>query len=202
MHRIQAIFCFLTVGIICGGNSCESKKMESRVTTFTEADSLTEIYLNLQDSILLAWNLMINDDNQKIKAMHNLLHELQIAGRFNPSQLESIEQRVEQLKKIRYTPKSMKNSDVVDEYDFASNSLVTELVALAESHSAYSYNSTLQNLVEKIRTAEQRIENYRSAYDAIVLEYNRFLTVNKEHLRDLDLAGALEQKPLFQMVSE
>jgi hypothetical protein len=176
--------------------------MESRVTTFTEADSLTEIYLNLQDSILLAWNLMINDDNQKIKAMHNLLHELQIAGRFNPSQLESIEQRVEQLKKIRYTPKSMKNSDVVDEYDFASNSLVTELVALAESHSAYSYNSTLQNLVEKIRTAEQRIENYRSAYDAIVLEYNRFLTVNKEHLRDLDLAGALEQKPLFQMVSE
>jgi hypothetical protein len=176
--------------------------MESRVTTFTEADSLTEIYLNLQDSILLAWNLMINDDNQKIKAMHNLLHELQIAGRFNPSQLESIEQRVEQLKKIRYTPKSMKNSDVIDEYDFASNSLVAELVTLAESHSAYSYNSTLQNLVEKIRTAEQRIENYRLAYDAIVLEYNQFLIANKEHLRDLDLAGALEQKPLFQMVAE
>lgn len=202
MNRIQTILCFLTVGIICGGSSCETKKAETISTTYTEADSLTEIYLDLQDSILLAWNLMINDDNQKIKAMHNLLHELKVTGRFDPGQLQSLEHRVEQLKKIRYTPRSMKNSDVVDEYDFASNSLVAELIALAESYSAYSYNTTMQGLVEQIRTAEQRIENYRQAYDAIVVAYNRFLTQNKDHLRDMDLAGTLEKKPLFQMASE
>ena len=54
------------------------KKGEMHQTTFTRADSLTDLYLSLQDSMLQSWNIMINDDNQKIKAMHNLLHELMI----------------------------------------------------------------------------------------------------------------------------
>lgn len=201
MDRVQSVISIIVISIIYVGSSCESKKAE-RLTTFTEADSLTEIYLNLQDSILTAWNLMINDDNHKIKAMHYLLHELQISGPFDPDQIKSLTLRVEQLKESRYTPKSISNSDIVDEYDFASNSLVTELIALAESHSAYSYNTTLQKLVENIRTADQRIANYRLEYDAIVIRYNKFLTDNKDQLKEDDLTGTLEKKPLFQMVSE
>lgn len=201
MNKVQSISYFI-LAILCAGSSCESKKKEPAVSTFTEADSLTEIYLDLQDSILFAWNLMINDDNKKIKAMHDLLHELQIAGPFDHEQLKSLNQRVDQLKRIRYTPKSMSNSDVVDEYDFSSNSLVTELIALAESHPAYSYNSILQKLVEHIRMADQRIDNYRLEYDAIVTRYNKFLTDNRHQLKEDDLTGTLEKKPLFHMASD
>jgi len=183
-------------------SSCVDKKSEVTTTTFSETDSLTEVYLNLQDSILTAWNLMINDDNMKIKAMHNLIHELQVTGQFDADKLKALDHRIDQLKRIRYTPKSMANSTVVDEYDFASNSLVSELIALAESHSAYAYNITMQGLVEEIRTSEQRIENYRVAYDAIVNQYNKFITVNREHMKEIDNTNSSEKKPVFQIVSE
>ncbi|MBX2963933.1 MAG: LemA family protein [Cyclobacteriaceae bacterium] len=182
--------------------NCSQKKVEESVTSFTKTDSLTEIYLNLQDSILTAWNLMINDDNKKILAMHALVHELQVTGKFDAEKLETLDERIQQLKRIRYTPKSLANTDVIDEYDFASNSLVAELISLAESHSAFAYNTTLQSLVETIRTAEQRIENYRTEYDAVVTHYNQFIMANRDHMKEIDNTGTVEKKPVFHMVSE
>ncbi len=201
MNRFQSV-CWIFIGALGAGSGCVQQKANENSTSFSLTDSLTEVYLNLQDSMLTSWNLMINDDNKKIKAMHFLVHELQVTGQFDTEKLKALDQRIEQLKRIRYTPKSMANSDVVDEYDFAANSLVTELVVLAESHSAYTYNTTMQSLVEEIRTAEQRIENYRATYDAIVNHYNKFILVNKEHMKDIDNSNSIKRKPLFQMVLE
>jgi hypothetical protein len=183
-------------------SSCQQKKSEPEVRTYSKADSLTEIYLDLQDSILFSWNQMMNDDNIKIKSMRHLLYELQVVGQVDPEQLHSLEVRINKLKSIRYTAKTMVNTDLVDEYDFASNSLVTELITLAESHSAYAYNITLQTMVERIRTAEQRIENYRLTYDVIVTDYNQFLSVNKDVLLANGQNTSLDKKPLFHMVAE
>src|SRR5690349_16384602 len=82
--------------------NCGDKSNTGQDTTFTRQDSLTERYLGLQDSLLKAWNMMIHDDNQKIKTMHNLLHELTVS---NPAQSEEIvafEERLAQLERSRY----------------------------------------------------------------------------------------------------
>src|SRR5688572_3249339 len=92
---------------------CDSKKQPDQ-TAFTRTDSLTEIYLTFQDSLLSTWQVMIKDDNQKIKAMKNLIHEVQIGGQFVPGDLQTYEQRVDQLCRIRYTTKTMWNPDVVE----------------------------------------------------------------------------------------
>lgn len=202
MKRFQSVCWICLIGALGAGSGCIQQKADEKSTSFSLTDSLTEVYLNLQDSILTSWNLMINDDNKKIKAMHNLVHELQVTGQFDAEKLKTLDHRIVQLKRIRYTPKSIVNADVVDEYDFASNSLVTELVVLAESHSAYAYNTTMQGLVEEIRMAEQRIENYRATYDAVVNQYNKFILVNKEHMKEIDNSSSVEKKPVFQMVSE
>lgn len=202
MKRFQSVCWICLIGALGAGSGCVQQKANEKSASFSLTDSLTEVYLNLQDSILTSWNLMINDDNKKIKAMHNLVHELQVTGQFDAEKLKTLDHRIDQLKKIRYTPKSIVNADVVDEYDFASNSLVTELVVLAESHSAYAYNTTMQGLVEEIRMAEQRIENYRATYDAVVNQYNKFILVNKEHMKEIDNSSSVEKKPVFQMVSE
>ena len=181
--------------------SCDSKKQQDG-TSFTRIDSLTDMYLVLQDSLLDTWNLMIKDDNQKIKAMKSLLHELEVGGQFSPEELYSLEQRIDQLIKIRYTPKTMWNTDVVEEYDFASNSLVTELISLAESHSAFSYNKVMQQLVEDIRAADLRVDHYRMEYDALAMTYNSFLEDHQDVLKEIDDTGAPGKKPLFQMTSE
>lgn len=181
--------------------ACHSKK-EGDQTSFTRIDSLTDMYLVLQDSMHDTWNMMINDDNQKIKSMKALLHEVQIGGQYSPGELKSYEQRVDQLWRIRYTPKTMWNTDVIEEYDFASQSLVTELITLAESYTAFSYNTTLQKIVEEIRAADLRVENYRVEYDAIAMKYNEFIEKNQEMLKELSDNGTLDKKPLFQVAAE
>jgi hypothetical protein len=181
--------------------NCGKKPTATEETTFTKQDSVTDTYLAYQDSMLQAWNIMIHDDNQKLKKMHNLLHELMVSNPDQQEEFSRFEERLEQLRQLRYTQKSMANADVVEEYDFASSSLVSELLSITESQPEFAYNSTLQALAEEIQLADQRVNNYRNDYDMIVMSYNRFLEKNQHYLKALDQTDP-EKKPLFQMVSE
>jgi hypothetical protein len=180
--------------------NCNQKANEHH-TVFTKADSLTDSYLAYQDSMLWSWNIMINDDNQKINAMHNLLHELLVTSNDQHDQLKSYEEQLEQLSRLRYTQQSMGNSDIVEEYDFASSTLVSELISLAESKSEFAYNSTLQKLVDDIRIADQRVANYREEYDAIVMKYNQFLERNNSYLSEISNYDTIQKRHLFRMVA-
>ena len=171
-------------------------------TNFTRADSLTETYLALQDTMLEVWNTMIHDDNRKIKAMYHLLHELQVTNPESSEDLGNIEERLKDLSGMRYDQQSISNAELVSEYDFASNSLVSELISLAESQQQFPYNTTMQKLVESIRAADQRVINYREEYDDVATRFNRFIDRNRANLEDMESDSALKKKPLFQMASE
>jgi hypothetical protein len=194
-RRISGIL-FSCAGILlfnCG------KKTEVSQPEFTKADSLTDLYLSLQDSMLQSWNVMINDDNQKIKAMHNLLHELMVTSSSQDDQHHAYEEQLDHLMSLRYDQKSIANEDLIEEYDFASNLLVTELISQAESRTEFPYNTTLQKLVEEIRLADQRVSLYREDYDAIAERYNSFLEKNRSYLNEVAQNDSLELRPLFQM---
>jgi hypothetical protein len=146
--------------------------------------------------------MMINDDNQKISSMHNLLHELIIS---HPEDLEKyapLEERLEQLTRMRFTQKSMANTDVIEEYDFATASLVSELLAEATSKREFAYNPTLQRLVETIHIADERTSNYRFEYDSIVAAYNDFVEQNKAFLLENDPTISIDKKPVFEVAYE
>jgi hypothetical protein len=181
--------------------NCSEKKADDHKTVFTKADSLTDRYLAYQDSMLQSWNIMINDDNQKIKAMHNLLHELLVTNADDNDLLRGYEEQLNQLIGLRYTQQSMGNADVVEEYDFASATLVSELISLTESKKEFAYNTTLQNLVEEIRIADQRVANYREEYDHIVTQYNQFLERNTPYLTEISNHDTIHKKHLFRMVA-
>lgn len=200
MRRLFLVSLLAACGVVC--LNCGTNTSTLQETAFTREDSITDRFLVLQDSLLLAWNLMMNDDNQKIKAMHHLVHELMVSGQENNEELGVYEERLEQLSRLRYTPKTMANLDVIEEYDFASNALVTELIALAESRKEFSYNPTLQQITDDIRLADQRMINYRIEYDAIAAVYNRFIEENHHVLKLIDKKASFEKKPMFQMVSE
>ncbi len=181
--------------------ACSGKTTEND-PAYTRIDSLTDTYLLLKDSMLNTWNRMVYDDNQRIKAMKSIIHELRVTREGNDEELQSLDYRIEQLLRIRYTQKTMINPDVVEEYDFASNSLVAEIIALAESIPSYGYNTTLQQLVERVRLAEQRIETHRINYDAAAQAYNQFIEANKPLLKEIDESARPEKKPLFYSVSD
>lgn len=176
---------------------CGNKPDATPETGYTHADSVTEVFLMLQDSLHDTWSMMVSDDNEKIKAMKSLVHELKIGTQFTPEKLASLEERIDQLAKIRYTPKTMSNVDVVEEYDFASNSLITELISMAESLSSFSYNTTIQKLVEQIRSADLRVENYRADYDSVASAYNRFIEKHASSIKEVTENDTIVQKALF-----
>ena len=179
---------------------CEKKTTTH--TDFTRADSLTETYLALQDTMLRVWNTMIHDDNRKIKAMHNLLHELRVSHPEKRDDLRAYEERLNELVPKRYDQQSISDSEIISEYDFASNALVTELISLAESQREFVYNTTLQKLVDSIRAADQRVNNYREEYDLIARHFNRFIERNRGTLEEIEEDSKLQKKPLFQMAAE
>lgn len=183
----------------CG---CEQKSRPAEAVHFTKADSLTDTYLALQDTMIYVWNRIIHDDNQKIKYMFNLLHELKVSGSVKPETLETYENRINQLKRNRYIQNSMSNQEAIEEYDRASNELVNDLVSLARAQREYEYNTTLQKITGYILSAEQRVHEYHEAYDVIASEYNRFLEQNKAYLKQIDPYSVPEKKPLFHMVTD
>ncbi|RAV98309.1 LemA family protein [Pseudochryseolinea flava] len=191
------VACF---GILC--LSCSQSERRTEETAFTKQDSVVDFYLAYQDSILQAWNVMINDDNKKINAMRSLLHELSVSNPEQREDLSHFQERLDNLVQLRYDQRSIANKDAVEEYDFASSSLVAELLSTAETQPEFAYNATLQTLAEEIRLADERVGNYRADYDAIVAGYNTFLEQNKMFLSDIAPDSTLEKKPLFQMVSE
>lgn len=181
---------------------CGSKPEAPEEMGYTRADSITEIYLMLQDSLHDTWNMMLSDDNEKIKAMKGLVHEMRIGTQFTPEKLAALDERIDQLIKIRYTTKTMSNTDVVEEYDFASNSLVTELISMAESLSSFSYNTTIQKLVEQIRSSDLRVDNYRAEYDSVAAAYNRFIEQHTNSIKEITNSDRVMKKAMFSSARE
>ena len=71
MSVMQSLKIYLLVVptlLFAGLFSCKGPEthLQSNIK-FTKVDSLTERYLNLEDSILYAWNTLINEDNHKIR---------------------------------------------------------------------------------------------------------------------------------------
>ncbi len=190
------VICWVAGLMSCGGKNSAEKKGD-----FTKIDSLTENYLTLQDSMLHSWNVMAKDENEKIRSMHKLLHSLLASQHYDKDQLVSLEQRLDQLERIRFTQKTMSNPHVVEEYDFASNSLISELISIAEADPKFSESAELQTVVDRIRTADQRVDIYRSDYDAATNGFNRFVEKYGEFLKDIDQKGNPHKRPLFQMAS-
>ena len=145
---------------------------------------------------------MLDDDNQKIKALHNLTHELMVTDKQDIEKLVSIEQRLEQLMTLRYDQQTMGNPELVEQYDFATNSLISELITITEAQAEFTYNSTLQKLVDNINLADQRVNSYREEYDYFISKYNRFLEENKTYLKEIDPQAKLEKMPVFEMTEE
>ena len=142
---------------------------------------------------------MVDDDNRKIKAMHNLVHELMVSGDNANEDLISLEKRLEKLNTLRYDQETMANPELVDEYDFATSSLINEIISVAESSSKSANNKTLQNLIDNINIADQRVNTYREEYDYIILKYNHFIEENRAYLKEIDPQYSLKNKPIFQM---
>lgn len=198
MRTSSGIFILL---IALGTWQCGKPKEQNR-DAFAEEDFVTENFLAYQDSLMHAWNMMMSDDNEKLEALHDLLAQLRTVDHaINQYTLARLEDRLTQLHRIRYTQKSMANPDVIEEYDFASAALIREILSAAEMSTSYAQDLRLQQLVDQVRLAEERVANYRADYDDLVGHYNVFLDANKANLVQQMSKDSLRKKTRFELVS-
>lgn len=198
MSKFPAIIFFLLFALSC--ICCKQQKQEPITNSFTHEDSLTERYLLLHDSLLHCWNVMITDDNIKIKAMEALLHEFKMGNYAERSEIQNLSSRIEQLPRIRFTEKTLSHHDLIEEYDFASSSIVIEIIALAKNSPYYEVNSTLQKLSDSIMASDKRIPMYRNRYDKVAKQYNSFLQSNEDLVKSLN--HSTNPKPVAIFTSE
>lgn len=193
-------FIGIVVATFFAVSSCETR--EQPKTKFSKADSVMEAYLALQDSMLASWNAMMSDDNRKLNAMRSLVHELSGSNPEKTEDLRGLETRLDGLPAMRYNQHNLSDSEIVSEYDFSSNALVSELISLAESQREFASNNRLQQLVDRIRAADQRVNRYRESYDQIAARFNGFIEENSRFLKEVDNGdSSLRKKPLFQMAA-
>ncbi|HEX8037710.1 MAG TPA: LemA family protein [Chryseosolibacter sp.] len=205
MKQARTLRSFISASVVastCFLALCSCDKKEKPGASFSKADSLTETFLTLQDSMVASWNAMISDDDTKIKAMHHLLHQLSVLNPASRDELKVFEGRVDGLVSLRYDQRTMSDTEIVSEYDFASNALVSELVSLAESQPEFTSDKALQKLVDDIRDADLRVDNYRDEYDANASRLNQFIEENGIYLKATEEKSFLEKRPLFQMASD
>lgn len=198
----ENLILLLFICCAAGWASCNNRTSALERNNYTHIDSLTDTYLNLQDSLLIAWNVMAKDENEKLRSIHEVLQAMSSSDLFNKNLVASLEQRLEQVKRIRFNQKTIANPHVVEEYDFASNSLISEIVSLAESNLTFVQKKELQSLIDAIKEADQRVNYFRSDYDFIAQKFNLFLDNYQNHLKEIDQNAINGKRPLFQMASD
>ena len=156
----------------CGRTATSSEK-----TNFTHTDSLTETFLTFQDTLLHSWNLLAKDEHEKLDALEKALHGLIRLSATETSQISTLHNRLDQLKQIHITQKTLSNPYVVEEYDFASSSLISEVLSLMESNSKITNDNELVELIDKIKFTDQQIEIFLLSSSQKVLHSLRFIMV-------------------------
>lgn len=198
----ENLILLLFICCAAGWASCNNRTSALERNNYTHIDSLTDTYLNLQDSLLIVWNVMAKDENEKLRSIHEVLQAMSSSDLFNKNLVASLEQRLEQVKRIRFNQKTIANPHVVEEYDFASNSLISEIVSLAESNLTFIQKKELQSLIDAIKEADQRVNYFRSDYDFIAQKFNLFLDDHQSHIKEIDQNAINGKRPLFQMASD
>lgn len=195
MKNLAFISLILLTGLMLSG--CSKSGEKETQTAFTKADSLTDKYLELEDNMLVAWNQVVSNDNAKVRLMNTLIHELLQSSQYNKEELIAMESRLNELSEFKFTQETIKDPTLIEEYDFATNTLFSELVIMAQSNETFAHNPSLQEMVEEIKQLDQQVETNRSNYDLIAVEFNRFVEKNKSMLTDINA----EKKALFQMTT-
>ncbi len=188
---------FLIISISCGDKKTSNK--ETQTSKYTKIDSLRSTYLGLQDSVVHAWNVMIHDDNEKLSTLSRLLDEVEFAGGVDAGLLASLKARITALKEMRYDRESMADSDLIDQYDIASQNLVNEVIVLVQNHPDFDRFPLMNEFIQEISASDGRILFLRIDYDDWAIEYNNFLKENESNLEEIDNTILNIQLSLFQL---
>lgn len=200
IRSIQLSSFIIVILILFFISSCEKKSSQKEMSQ-NELDSLSIELDAIEDSLEVAWNRMIEDDNQKIADAKRLLEEISYTNQYNPVQYDSLQQNLLTLQQMRYSTVSMENSALIDDYDSASNKITNEVITMASAHPEFQRYPLMKELISDIQKANARVLRHRINYDYAAKQYNQFVEEHEEELEQVDSLKEIKKKPLFELAS-
>ena len=191
--------CIILISIISA--SCGSSKHNAEQTNFDRIDSLRSHLLTIEDSLLYRWNIMLNDDNERIRSLAKLVKKLRSVDAIDSSQMASIQNELEELKKSRYFMTKM-TSEEIDTFDSVSFALSRKIVQISDSVGLSEKDDWVNDLISSIHAKEGQILLCRIKYDNVAKEHNEFVEIHKDVIDDIDSELHHTVLPLFELPPE
>jgi hypothetical protein len=173
--------------------ACSTSSTVHEHTRFSKADSLTDAYLVLNDSVLQSWNRIVGNEIDKSRTLQEVIEDLDNANLLSEEVRESFQVRMDQLEKIRFTQQTIVDPQVVEDYDAALQSLIDDISKIAATAAATDTNKMFRYL------QENSFIN-RTSYDSLARTFNNFIEQNRSTLKDFTTNNELQEKPLFVKV--
>jgi hypothetical protein len=189
--------------LVCSVAACTATlgpPNESR--SVEQLDSLRTTYYALTDSLNRSWRALRQDDVQKNIYLQQLLLEMRRSSRYAPDSLDTLGQRIKQLKVLNYNTVTADNRYQVHRYDSATVRTSEAIVQYAEADSAYYDNPTLVYLTDKILAANRSMALYRLHYDRWSRAFNIFLDANYDYIATLDSTALTQRQFLFRRTND
>jgi hypothetical protein len=153
----------------------------------------------LRDSVDIKWRNMTESDDQKIGVTKLLLRELQAQAGADKTQLQGLERANARLKTRRYTQETMANSDLIDQYDTAQDSLFRALLPVAAPN-GNAPTENARNFVEGLQQLDAGVVGFRVQYDRAAQDYNNYVKLHQAEIQSLGGKYALVKPlPLFTL---
>ncbi|MDF9795135.1 hypothetical protein OKW21_000398 [Catalinimonas alkaloidigena] len=198
-NTLWLLLLFLTVA------ACSSRinRQTEEQLTDEQFDSLRSVYYGLNDSLKHAWNIMMEDDSEKINNLHLLLDEIQKLETRGTDTLDSLNQMVSMLEEMRYDSVSVRSSALIDKYDSANTAVSNAVLDYVENIPEAEYNPVVNVLVDQVMSANNSILLYRIRYDRFSEDFNIFLEKYKNVMSNIDSSGGpVYKRPMFRLVND
>ncbi|MBW8049081.1 MAG: hypothetical protein FVQ77_01825 [Cytophagales bacterium] len=176
--------------------SCERKKRAA--ATSEEAIAKVKVDIEaLSDSIKIAWEEMIADDDQMLSDIKRLLEEISYTSKYNVLLHDSLIKLREKLIQARYDENSMAASEKIDQYDELTDSLINGLMRLLTTTPDIASYPLCGELISEIKHSYNKAILYRIGYDDWAKKYNEYIKKNKKQIKKL--GRQYKEKPLFEI---
>ena len=138
----------------------------------------------LRDSVDVKWRNVDESDVQLLGTTGLLLRELKNQTGLDAAKVKGLEQANTKLKARRYNRQTMANSDLIDRYDAAQDSLLQATYPVAAPNDNAPTES-IRNFVEGMQQTNASVVSIRIKYDRAAHQYNDYLKLHQAELQSL-----------------
>ncbi|WP_205499763.1 hypothetical protein [Rufibacter psychrotolerans] len=192
----------LAVALVLGLAGCAKDSGKSgKLARPISDEQLKEEIAVLYDTLTGKWNVMMQSDSLKTHQMAELLAAIPPEA-MEAQQRANLQQSIHRLAVLRYDRNSVRDSDRIDAYDQAQDSIYRALRAYLPENGPTGV-ALVDSLNASINNLQTETIFYRGRYDQTAKELNTLLRRYKKQLPNLGKPyDTIQPAPLFQWVDK